>query len=214
MILSFRCRDSILFTNMSAAAGSFNWRRGKNRRACQPCSLRKVRCDRTFVRPCSNCVRRGKAEFCDLGPASHSRAQPHRAGEQATASTLSVSFTSVTPTVGRRESGILTAQAHDEDFLHTPAGNVATDAAEQPLEPEAMQSGRLSGRDEGSHNQYETIFSDHVAPTPSHVGEPSMATFIRHQARNTDVPLSGSLSSMLGLESRGGGYPFLDVGIV
>ena len=51
-----------------------------------------------------------------------------------------------------------------------------------------------------------------TGPTP-HIGEPAMATFIRHEAANTGVALTGNLSTMLGLQNiNDAGYPLLDLG--
>ena len=52
---------------------------------------------------------------------------------------------------------------------------------------------------------------DHT-PVQLHIGSPSIANFIQEQAGRTGYTLTGSLSSILGLQNQGAGYPFLVLG--
>ena len=61
-------------------------------------------------------------------------------------------------------------------------------------------------------NQTELRSASASTASALHIGEPAMATFIRHQADSTGFRLTDSLSSILGLHNHDTGYPFLDLG--
>ena len=166
---------------MPQIAGNSNRERGKHRTACQPCSQRKVRCDREVEQPCSNYVRRNKPELCDLGPASHSRAQPHRSGGRKTASAAAQPPTSSRLTTVERDHGVLTSQPNNQEFLRTPASVVPTAESQQQPEAGSLRLDVLPRLDPSPDRQYQSPVPPDGAPTPSHIGEPSMAIFIRHQ---------------------------------
>ena len=160
--------------------------RWKHRIACQPCNRRKVKCDRDLVQPCSNCTRRNHPELCELGSDSVSRAQPHNAAARRVQGLTSGSDT----TVQREITAPLPSQPIDEDWQNT----------------------RIDVQDATARARQGTSLARDATPVVSHIGSPSMATFIRQQAGRTGYTLTGSLSSILGLENHGAPYPFLDLG--
>ena len=171
-------------------------RRG-DRKACQPCSHRKVRCDKAGAQPCSNCVRRKQPELCDMGSQSRSRARPHGANSPRSKSLLLERRAARTASE-QNELGRSTTQHN----LHStsPSGSRRMSASGSARSGTAIsdqvQSPNLSGG----------------TPTPLHIGDSAMANFIRHQADSTGFRLNDSLTSMLGLQNCGAAYPLLDLG--
>ena len=195
--------------------------RGKYRTACQPCSRRKIRCDRDTVQPCSNCVKRNQPGLCDLGSQSQSRAQPHHASSRDNNNTTSAA---------KRQSKRLSLV---QDQLEQPttqqpspwttqaSTEVRSSTSSNIVSPTTVQQddhGQLNGspsKGDAMPNVLDGILEpadDNKMPSPSHIGEPAMATYIRHQANSTGFALTDSVSSMLGLLNRDAGYPLLDLG--
>lgn len=172
-------------------------RRGSSRQACQPCSQRKVRCDKAGVQPCSNCLRRNQPELCDMGSRLRSRAQPHRASQPAS-KTLSLKRRTASTASDANES---VGSAMQNNILPT------SPTRSQRLSPSGSARSGMTITD---HNQIPSASQD--TPAPQHIGESAMATFIRHQADSTGYRLTDSLTSMLKLQNLGSGYPLLDLG--
>ncbi len=171
--------------------------RGTNRKSCQPCSQRKVRCDKDGVQPCSNCVRRNQSERCDLGLSSRSRAQPHHAGSPRSRESL-LKQGAVGTALEVNESARPTTQPDSHSANRTSSRRMSTG--------ESTRVGTSLG------NQVQLPSASGDTNIPLHIGEPAMATFIRHQADSTGFRLPESLTSMLGLQNHDSGYPFLDLG--
>jgi hypothetical protein len=164
-------------------------KRGKHRTACEPCNQRKVRCDRELVQPCSNCVRRQEPELCGLGSGLDSRAQPHHASARAS------SMSSRSSSRDRRQP--------EQSHTSPPAGRDGDQHV--PVTPTDSSSAT-------SNHQARSSRPGDPSPPSSHIGEPSMAMFIRHQASNKGYNINDDISSLLGLSNGNAGYPFLFLG--
>ena len=180
-------------------------------KTCHPCRMRKVRCDRERIQPCTNCSLRAQASLCFSGPRNETRARARKSTEpeaclandtvligldRATSATPDCHVTASSPSISYPNI------TGDESWRAIPLPEPDNAAGQK-------QRRHVRGPNEcasGSPNCNTPLLKGSI--NSSFVGDSAMAALLRHQAINKNSGADDTFPSMLGLRNRSAGYPF------
>ena len=191
--------DKMLLTSNKVA-------RSRNKKACYPCSRRKVRCDKEVVQPCSNCMTRGQGGICAYTPSNDRRTHPHSSQKRLALRGNRSNAREDTSRSSRQ------ASSSDEQSSVSPStivnGEWGTVSSRQPKTGQSDKPGATGASTYPSGSLGQDLSPESPSDAFSNVGDCAMATFVSHQAESTRFAGVGIVQSMLGLQNRAASYPF------
>ena len=180
-------------------------------KACHPCRMRKVRCDRERIQPCTNCALRSQASLCFSGPRNETRARARKSTQYEACLANDTVLIGLDKATSALPDCHVTASSPSISYPDI-TGHESWRAIPLP-EPDnaAGQTQRHHIREPSGFTSDSSICNTPLlkgSVNSSFVGDSAMATLLRHQALDNNSGADDTFQSMLGLRNRSAGYPF------
>ena len=177
-------------------------------KACHPCRMRKVRCDRERIQPCTNCALRSQASLCLSGPRNETRARARKSTEHEACLANDTVLIDLDKATAAPPDCHVTASSPSISYPDVTGHERWRAISLSEPDNAAGQTQRRgpSGFASGSSNCNIPLLKRSV--NSSFVGDSAVAALLRHQALDNNSGADDTFQSMLGLRNRSAGYPF------